>query len=154
MFTSDNMIGALRSAWTSIIWVFLILLPVQFYLAGHGAFEFHNASAAGRDAAWDPHRTLGDILLLIALIQLPLAFAARLPRPLLIRAVGLPVLMVLQYVLARLGDSVSTRFIAALHPLNALAITGLTIGLVILSRPYLPIARFRPAATQVATSRD
>jgi len=56
--------------------------------------------------------------------------------------------MILQYVLARLGDSVSTRFIAALHPLNALAITGLTIGLVILSRPYLPIARFRPAATE------
>lgn len=148
MFAADTVIHTVRAVWVTIIWIFLILIPIQFYLAGHGAFEFHNTTAAGRDTAWDPHRTLGDIMVLISLLQLLLGLAARLPRGLLFRSVGLFVLMVLQYVLAGLGDTVSTRFIAALHPVNALAITGLALGLVILSRPYLPIARFRPAATE------
>src|SRR5947209_835197 len=133
-----DVIRALQSTWVSVIWLFLILVPIQFYLAGHGAFEFHNSTDSGRDAGWDPHRTLGDILLLISLLQLLLALAARLPRALLVRAVGLFALMILQYILASLGDSVSTRFIAALHPVNGLAITGLMIGMVIQSRPYLP----------------
>lgn len=144
------MISAVRSTWVTIIYLFIILIAIQFYLAGHGAFEFHNATAAGRDAGWDPHRTLGDIMVLLSLLQLLLALAARLPRGLLIRAVGLFVLMVLQFVLAQLGDSVSTRFIAALHPLNALAITGLVIGLVIESRPFSPIPRFRPGVSPEA----
>jgi Family of unknown function (DUF6220) len=140
------MTGALRATWAIVAWLFLILIPIQFYLAGHGAFDFHNATAAGRDSGWDPHRALGDIMVLISLIQLPIALAGRLPRGLLTRAIGLPVLMILQYFLASLGDSVSTRFIAALHPVNGLAILGLTIGMVIDGRQYLPIGRLRPAS--------
>jgi Family of unknown function (DUF6220) len=111
-----------------------------------GAFSFHNARASGRDSAWDPHRTLDDILVLISLLQLLLALAARLPRPLLLRAGALFVLMIVQYTLAQLGDSTSTLWIAALHPVNALAITGIAIGIVIEGRAHLPIARIRPTA--------
>jgi hypothetical protein len=141
------MSNALRITWMLVVLIFLLLIPVQFYLAGHGAFEFHNSTASGRDASWDPHRALGNLLLLISLLQLLLALAARLPRPLLFRAVGLFVLMIVQYVLAQLGDSVSTRWLAAFHAVNALAITGAAIGMVLEGRSYLPIARFRSPAT-------
>lgn len=146
MNTPNALTRGLRSTWVGVIYLILILIPVQFYLAGHGAFEFHNASAAGRDSGWDPHRTLGDILLLLSLLQLLLAIPTRLPRSLLVRAAGLFALMVVQYILAQLGDSVSTRFIAALHPVNALAITGIVIGMVIESRSLSPLARLRSTA--------
>lgn len=141
----SGLIGAVRTAWIVVVLIFLITIPVRFYLAGHGAFAFHSASASGRDSAWDPHRTVGDILVLLSLLQLLLAVAARLPRRLLLRAVALFVLMIVQYVIAQLGDSKSTLWIAALHPVNALAITGIAIGMVIEGRAYLPIARFRAA---------
>lgn len=148
------MSNALRSSWIVVVLIFLALIPVQFYLAGHGAFEFHNSTAAGRDAGWDPHRALGDILALLSLIQLLLALAARLPRPVLIQAVALLVLMIVQYVLAQLGDSVSTRWLAALHPLNGVAIMGTAFGMVIGGRQYVPITRFRSSAAEATTVRQ
>jgi hypothetical protein len=146
MNTPNALTRGLRATWVGVIYLFLILIPVQFYLAGHGAFEFHNATAAGRDAGWAPHRILGDALLLLSLVQLLLALPSRLPGSLLTRAAGLFGLMVVQYILAQLGDSVSTRFLAALHPVNALAITGIVIGMVIESRSFSPLARLRSTA--------
>ena len=93
-------------------------------------------------------------MLLIALLQLLLTLPARLPRSLLLRAAGLFVLMVVRYILAQLGDSISTRFIAALHPVNALAITGIVIGMVIESRPFSPIPRLRATAAEAVPAGE
>jgi Family of unknown function (DUF6220) len=141
---------ALRSVWASLIWLFVVLVPIQFYLAGHGAMEGAYSSdkaTAGKPivvmtGAWDPHVILGTLMLLISLLTLLFALAGRLPRRLLAFTGALFVLMIIQYILPLFYDSASTRAIAALHAVNALLVTGLAIDLAIRSRPYFPIARF------------
>jgi cell division protein FtsW (lipid II flippase) len=139
-----------RPTWATLIWLALILIPVQFYLAGHGAFEFHNASSAAREDAWGAHAAVGTLIGLFVLLALLAAFAARLPRRLLTMTGVLFVLMLVQMVLAGFGDSSSTRWFAALHPVNALILTGVTIMLAVRARPFLPIARLRPQEDRIA----
>ncbi len=138
------MTNALRSIWATLIVLFIVAIPVQFYLAGHGAMEGAHAadkSIAVMKNAWDPHTALGTLMLLVSLLILLVALAARLPRPVLGHTAGLFVSMVVQFVLPLLNDSASTRWIAALHALNALLVTGLAFMLLVRARPYLPIGR-------------
>ncbi|HEV3311546.1 MAG TPA: DUF6220 domain-containing protein [Chloroflexota bacterium] len=135
------MTRVLRGIWTSLIWLFAIMIPIQFYLAGHGAME--GAHAADKailpmKTAWDPHVAFGTLMLLVSLLVLLTALAARPPARLLGMSAGLFVLMIIQFVLPFFNDSASTRGIAALHAVNALLITGIIIGLIIRSRPYWP----------------
>jgi hypothetical protein len=137
------MTSALRSIWAVLMLLFVILIPIQFYLAGHGAMEGAHAaskSIVGMKTAWDPHSALGDIMLLLSLLCLLAALAARLPGRLLQMAGGLFVFMIIQLVLAQLNGSASTRWLAAVHGVTALVVTGLAVSLVIRSRPYWPIA--------------
>jgi hypothetical protein len=146
------MARVLRSIWASFIWLFIVLIPIQFYLAGHGAMEgAYSAGKAGdkhrvltvMSGAWDPHRGLGDVMSLLAILILIVGLAAQLPRRLLGFTSVFFVFMLIQFILPQLLDSSSTRWIAALHGVNALIVTGMAIGLGIRARPYLPIARFR-----------
>jgi hypothetical protein len=146
------MARVLRSIWASLIWLFVILIPIQFYLAGHGAMEGgHSTDQASKTPpvltvmpnAWDPHMAVGTIMSLIALLILIVGIAAQLPRRLLGFTAVFFVFMLIQFILPFFNDSASTRPIAALHVLNALIVTGIAIGLGIRARPYLPIARFR-----------
>jgi hypothetical protein len=151
------MTRAFRSIWSVLISLFLIMIPIQFYLAGHGAMEGANVATHVGDkgihitrtimsTAWDPHSAFGTLMLLVSLLILLVALGARLPRRLLGMTAGLFVLMVIQaIVLGAFNDSSSTRWIAAIHPVNALVIIGLAIALMVRGREYLPIARFRPA---------
>jgi hypothetical protein len=149
-------VNVLRSIWASLIWIFIILIPVQFYLAGHGAMEGAHAADKASESppvfihvmptAWDPHVAVGTIMALIVLLSLILALAARLPRNLIVFNVWFFVVMLIQYILPFFNDSAGTRPIAALHVVNALVVTGMAIGLGIRARQYLPIARFRAAA--------
>ncbi|HZT96461.1 MAG TPA: DUF6220 domain-containing protein [Chloroflexota bacterium] len=138
------MLRAFRVVWASLIWLFVIMVPIQFYLAGHGAME--GAHAADKKitpmkTGWDPHIAFGTIMVLVALLVLLAALASRPTRRLLGMSAGLFVFMIIQFVLPFFNDSAGTRWIAALHGVNALIVTGLAIGLLIRTRPYWPFAK-------------
>src|SRR3954453_23296856 len=105
-----------RSIWAVLIWLFLVLIPIQFYLAGRGAFELDEKLKSTREDAWAAHAAVGDIIGLVVLLALIAALGGRLPRNLLWHMGALFVLMVIQAFLPGLGDASSTRWIAALHP--------------------------------------
>ncbi len=141
----------LRTVWAALIWLFVIMIPVQFYLAGHGAMEGAHAAdkaIAPMKTGWDPHMAFGTLMLLVSLLILLAALASRPPGRLLGMSIGLFGLMVIQLLLPGFNDAASTRWIAALHGVNALLLTGLAIGLLIRTRPYWPFG----AAQAVASS--
>ena len=111
--------------------VFLGLVAVQFFLAGLGVFR-NNPEPSKKiveSSTFDPHRIVGDTLILIALVILVLAFVTG-------RAVQLSaalfVLMVIQNVLAGLGED--TPVLGALHALNALVIVAVAVVLLTQTR--------------------
>ncbi|MGI8825244.1 MAG: DUF6220 domain-containing protein [Chloroflexota bacterium] len=148
------MTNALRSIWATLIVLFVVAIPVQFYLAGHGAMEGAHAadkSIAVMKTAWDPHSAIGTLMLLVSILILLVALSARLPRPVLGITAGLFVSMVVQFVLPLLNDSASTRWIAALHAVNALVVTGLTFMLMVRAWQYLPMRRSTHAGAGTTT---
>jgi hypothetical protein len=134
-----------RPIWAVLIALFVVLIPIQFYLAGHGAME--GAHAADKNilpmtSAWDPHTALGTIMLLVSLLILLAALGASLERRLLGMSAGLFVFMVIQFLLPLLNDSAAGRAVAALHAVNALVVTGIAIGLLMrVRRIYMPVGR-------------
>lgn len=103
----------------------LACLVVQFYLAGRGAFGA---------ASYEAHETLGHILEPVALILLiaTVAIPATRNKGDIIQAAAFLVLVVVQTLLATAGASV-----AALHPVNALIIVGLVLGMLLKDRRIL-----------------
>jgi hypothetical protein len=95
--------------------IFLAGLLLQFYLAGTALF------GAG---SFQPHRMLGDALTLLAVLFPVLALVGRLGRRLVGLSFLLLLLTVVQMMLPSLRGSVS--WIAALHPVNALALMGVS----------------------------
>jgi hypothetical protein len=93
-----------------------LLIVVQLYLAGYGVFAFSGLKA------FDAHLVLGDVIGIAILIALGLAFAARVPRRLLMFNGALVVLMIIQFVLAHTGVQV----ISALHIVNGVVIMGVS----------------------------
>lgn len=136
------------SIWVILLWLFLLMIPVEFYLAGHGAMDGAHAAhkaVVGMKTAWDPHSFFGTLMLLLSLLTLLVALLARPPRRLLLFNAGLFVFMVIQFLLPLLNGSASTRWLAALHGVNALVVTGLAIMLTIRSFAYGPLAPARSA---------
>jgi hypothetical protein len=104
--------------------VYLAGVVAQFFLAGLGAFGARN---------YDIHNVLGLILAGVTLLLLVLAFAGKVPRPLLALTVALIGLNVLQVFLARLD----VAEVAALHVVNALAVVFVAWEIVQRSRRFL-----------------
>jgi hypothetical protein len=102
--------------------LFGTLVLVQVYLAGSGIFAakgpVKNASSL------DPHRTLGNILAVLALLLLIAALVARPSRRVVITVVVLFVLTGVEGVIA--GAGTSAPYFGALHPVIALVIMGLS----------------------------
>src|SRR5215475_2723037 len=115
----SSVLGALRI--TAIIT--LAAIVVQFALAGYGTFSRQNHNVG--DGYFEPHQTLGYIILLLELIMLILAIVARRGMVLVGPALGGTVLAILQPVWAGLGDS-NNGWWGALHVLGGLAIAGAT----------------------------
>ena len=90
--------------------LFLVLAIVMFFIIGLANF--------GESDARDVHSGVGMAMTLIALVLVILAFVGR--REALPASGALLLLMVLQTVLAQVGEEVS--FIGALHPVNALLV--------------------------------
>jgi hypothetical protein len=140
-----------RPIWAILTWLVVLMIPIQFYLAGRGAFAFHQAAASAREDMWGPHALFGTLIGLVVLLALLIGLAARLPRRLLGFTALLFVLMLVQMVLAGFGDSASTRWLAAVHPVNALLLTGVAVILALGARAYLPRFLGGRAGDQQAT---
>jgi Family of unknown function (DUF6220) len=103
--------------------LYLAAVIVQFFLAGLGTF--------GGD--FDPHSVLGFIIGIGSLALLVIGLIGRLPRLMLGLTVLLVGLNVLQFVL----PNIDTDEIAALHPVNGVAIVFVAYVLVQRSRRFL-----------------
>lgn len=101
-----------------LAWVVLAGLLLQFYLAGMALFGA---------ASFEFHRTLGYLLAIPVLLLLVLALAGFLGRRLIGLSALLVVLTIVQVMLPSLRASVP--FVAALHPVNALALLGVSAAI-------------------------
>ena len=95
--------------------LFLAGLLLQFYLAGAGLF------GAG---SFQPHRMLGDALTVLAILFPVLAIVGRLGQKVIGLSLLLVLLTIVQIMLPSLRGSAS--WIAALHPVNALVLMGIS----------------------------
>ena len=91
-------------------------------LAAASLQEIGLVNAADVIGGFDAHLVLGDVIGVAILISLGLAFAARVPRRILIFNGALVVLMIIQFVLAHTGVQV----ISALHIVNGVVIMGVS----------------------------
>jgi peptidoglycan/LPS O-acetylase OafA/YrhL len=114
----------LYRAYQGFIWIIFVGLCFQFFLAGLGVF---------RAANFGPHRTLGDLLTIAAVILLILAVVLVLTSTLERWKVGLAalilVLLLLQYLLASDFLQESAPVISALHPANGLLLVFISYTL-------------------------
>jgi drug/metabolite transporter (DMT)-like permease len=126
--TQSTPTGLRRGALTGYRWLllaFLVLGVVQIFLAGLGVFNL-NGEKLGTpgETAFDPHRVLGYVMAVVAVIILVLAVIARAGG----RAIILSALLILlagpaQSILADLGED--TPFFGGLHALDGLVILGI-----------------------------
>jgi len=100
-------------------WIFVACVIVQVFLAGVGVFS--------NQADFTLHRQWGYTFGWLAIILLVLAIVGRLPRRAVWGSVLLIVLFTMQSVFVAMRES--APLVAALHPVNALAIFLLSIWL-------------------------
>ena len=141
-----------RPAYVGAAWLFAILIPVQFFLAGTGMFS---------TTGFSPHMYLGLGLHVLSGALIAFAVVGRLPRRALEYGVLQFVLIGLQVVLVRVGSPSSTiaiepqivsnlitavmqpihdvlhgnsGLVASLHAVNALAISAVAVLAVLYAR--------------------
>lgn len=95
----------------------LTLIVVEFYVAGLGVFGATTYSL---------HRAIGVALTLISFLLLLLSLVGVLGRTRITFSTLLVILMVLQFALVNIHNP----YIEALHLVNALLITGITVALI------------------------
>lgn len=116
---------AIYRIWATIITVAVVL---QIFFAGLGAFDtVHKASNGTVDddsveTSFGAHIGLGYLILLLTLVFFLISFGTR-DRKRILRALAVFGLVILQVVLASVGESVP--FVGGLHPVNAFIILGL-----------------------------
>lgn len=118
-----------------LVHAFLGLAALQFFLAGLGVFR--NNPDPGKkiieSSTFDVHRIVGDVTTLVALVILVLAFVTK--RQLRL-ATALFVLMIVQQILAGLGED--TPVFGGLHALNGVALLAVGAILLVRMRPAAP----------------
>jgi hypothetical protein len=98
--------------------IFLAGLLLQFYLAGSALFGVES---------FEPHRMLGYALTMLVILFPVLALVGRLGRQVIGLSMLLVFLTIVQVMLPSLRGNAS--WIAALHPVNALALMGISARL-------------------------
>jgi hypothetical protein len=111
---------AARRAHFILSQLFLGLALVQFFLAGLGVFRAkpHGSDKLFESSTFDPHRIVGDVTQVVALLILIAAFVGARDRIRL--SAVLFVLAVLQGILANVGGD--APIVGALHPVNGLVL--------------------------------
>ena len=123
-----------RGAWYAyavLVWLYLVALLVQIYLAGTGMIGLGSGDM-------EAHRGLGWLLHLPILLILVAALVARVGRPMIWWVVAFFVSGAIQPILATMDDMPA---IAALHPVNAVILTVLTIKLALDTVPQFRTAQ-------------
>jgi hypothetical protein len=113
-----------RVIFFGLAWLYLAAVVVQFFLAGLGAFGA---------TTYDAHTGLGIVVGIGSLVMLVVALVGRLPRTVSLLTLLLVGLNIVQTVLA----NIDVEEIAALHPVNGLAIVFVGVELAQRSRRYL-----------------
>jgi len=129
------LLSAFRFTFAIVAWLFLIAVIVQVFLAGVGFF------VPGVDP-FSYHRSLGWLLHGVPLLVLLFAWLARSGRTTIWLSVALIVLVGIQPFLP--GLRTSLPLVAALHPVNALAIFWVALAI---ARQATALLR-RPTAVQ------
>jgi NAD/NADP transhydrogenase beta subunit len=111
-------VAVVRTAYRLLITLFVLGVVVQFYLAGAGVFRAHGGKAVD-SSAFDPHRVLGDVLIILSVLVLLAALAARNGRWMF--TLALVVLMVVALFVAH-----ASSWGGAFHPVVGLLIFGLS----------------------------
>jgi Family of unknown function (DUF6220) len=103
-------------------WFALLGATLQFFLAGLAVFRAkpHNGDKFFKSSAFDVHRVVGDALILVTFALLVLAIVNREQIRLAAILFGL---MVLQFILAGVGEDVAA--LGALHPVNGVAVLAI-----------------------------
>ena len=117
---------AIYRFWASLLFLAIV---VQIGSAGYGAFNAADKADPGPltdkqfGDGFGVHNGLGYVIFLASIILLLLALAARLGRRRVLLALVVPILVLVQIVLAWAGES--SAAIGVLHPINAFVIAGL-----------------------------
>jgi NAD/NADP transhydrogenase beta subunit len=112
-------VSAARTAYRLLITLFVLGVVGQFYLAGAGVFRAHGPGKAVGSSTFDPHRALGNVLIILSVLVLLAALAARNGRWRF--ALALVVLMVVALFVAH-----ASSWGGAFHPVIGLLIFGLS----------------------------
>jgi len=123
---------ALRAVYRYLTVVVFVAVLVQIGAAGYGTFSADRHATSGADLVtkkqfehgFNFHDGFGYVIFFATVLLFLVAALARLPRKGVLLALALPLLVVLQIVLARVGEK--TPAVGVLHPLNAFVIAGFT----------------------------
>jgi hypothetical protein len=119
---------AFYRAWVSVLFVAIV---VQVALAGYGSFyAAEKTKNAGQvlthhqfDHGFSAHDALGYLIFLASIVLVLIALGARLGRRGVLLALAVPVLVLIQILLAIAGEN--TPAVGVLHPVNGFLILGL-----------------------------
>lgn len=128
--------GIVSTVYAALAGLVLVAVVAQFFLAGVGVFGA---------LSYQPHIIDGMLVAAASVVLLLLALLGGLGRPLVLFSALLVILMVVQIALIESGSA----WLEALHPLNALAILGVSVHLAM--RSGLFGRRGRPVAGERLT---
>jgi hypothetical protein len=128
-------VGLLRSIYRYVAALLFVAVIVQVGAAGYGAFYAAHKLAntgdtlghTGFDHGFNFHDGFGYLIFVVAVVLFLLAVAGRVGKPGVLWALAAPLLLLVQILLARAGESAPA--IGPLHAINALLVVGLTGGL-------------------------
>ena len=129
-----------RVVYQWLAWLFVACVVVQFFLAGLGVF----AGAAN----FELHRTWGYTFGYLLFFMIAAALIGRMPRAAWAAPIGVIVLFALQSVLVAFRTDAPA--IAALHPVNAVAIFTASLWIARSSAAWQRV----PAPVQTSTASD
>lgn len=121
------MVRAGRYVYVALVWVFLLALALQIFFAGLGLF--------GSPPDISLHRGFGWLLHLPPLLILIAALVGRVGRPTIWWVLALFLTVAIEPFLPGLRDT--APLLAALHPLNAVVISVITIKLAVETPRFL-----------------
>jgi hypothetical protein len=106
--------------WLTLL--FFVAVVVQFFLAGLGVFDIQPGHVLDNQTSLDPHRALGSVMIVVAIVILLLVALARPTRVVAVPYTVLLVCTILQAVFAGIGGKAG----GGLHGLNACAVFGVS----------------------------
>jgi hypothetical protein len=118
----------MRRVFAGLAILLMLAVVVQFYFAASGAF-----STGPHDEAFQPHRTMGYVVFILAVLLTVAAALARVPRRLIGLSGLVAGLVVLQVLIALLADAVggngdvtttAGQLVFGLHAVNGLVIAA------------------------------